>query len=203
MRLATAQVLRECWQCSVGHLAVERAIVLDPLHLVVDIEGDQLLERKQAEVILHQGGRGSRLHTVRCRLELEAQTVALIDQDRTPDLPMEDLCAVTSKEVCVPVVIHASIHTAKSREIQAQSLRGDQCLRSLRSQAFASTMHVESARGTNAHTNMRGLRPPLKCQLLQLRVARRGGLTVLLRCLRIFERGVPRPSGSLGNDLWF
>ena len=148
------------------------------------------------------GGKGNHLRTVLCQLELEAQIGELTDQDRTQDLPMEDSFAVTSREESVPVVIHASIRIAKPHATPARSSKGDQCLQSQRSQAFASTMHMVDAPGINALTSMRNLRLLLKCRLPLSRAALRGGLTVLLHCLRIFERGVPRPSGSLGNDLW-
>ena len=200
---ATVRGLRGCWRFSVDHLVVERVIVPDPLRLAVGIEGGPLLVRRLAEAIRHQGGEGNHLRTVLCQLELEAQIGELTDQDRTQDLPMEDSFAVTSREESVPVVIHASIRIAKPHATLARSSKGDQCLQSQRSQAFASTMHVVDAPGINALTSMRNLRLLLKCRLPLSRAALRGGLTVLLHCLRIFERGVPRPSGSLGNDLWF
>ena len=202
MQPATVRDLRGCWRFSVDDLVVERVIVPDPLRLAVGIEGGPLLERRLAEAIRHQGGKGNHLRTVLCQLELEAQIGELTDQDRTEGLPMEDSFAVTSREESVPVVIHASIRIAKPHATPARSSKGDQCLQSQRSQAFASTMHVVDAPGINALTSMRNLRLLLKCRLPLSRAALRGGLTVLLHCLRIFERGVPRPSGSLGNDLW-
>ena len=51
-------------------------------------------------------------------------------------------------------------------------------------------------------TSVRSPQLRLRCLLRPLRAALRDGLTVLPLFPRIFERGVPRPSGSLGNDLW-
>ena len=203
MRPATVRDLRGCWRFSVDHLVAERVIVPDPLRLVVGIEGGPLLERRLAEAIRHQGGEGDHLPIVLCQLELGARIGELTGQGRTQDLRMEGLFAATSREENVPVVIHASTRIAKPHATPARSSKGDQCLQFQRSQAFASTMHVVDAPGINALTSMRNLRLRLKCRLPLSRAALRGGLTVLLHCLRIFERGVPRPSGSHENDLWF
>ena len=119
------------------------------------------------------------------------------------DPRMGGLFVVISREGLVPEVMLADILTVKQRVPRARRrLRGGRCRPYPKSLAFVSTSCVVSAREISARTSMRNPQLQLRCLLHLLRAVLRDGRTVQLLFLRIFERGVPQPSGSLGNDLW-
>ena len=175
----------------------------DPSLPEVGVARDLLQEERAVAVILRLAGGGSLLLTALLLSDMEVQTAEENGPDPTQDLQTEGLFAVTFREGFAPVVILANTHTIRPRVPRVQrTSKGVQCLLCQRSPAFVSITRVESALETSVLISMRSLQPLLRCLLHPLRVAPREGRTVLPLFLRIVERGVPRPSGSLGNDLW-
>ena len=201
MLLVTALDLPASWLFNVVPLLED--IDQDPSLLEEGVARSLPRERGAAAATPHPVEEGNSLLTVLLQCVMAVRIAVEIVLVPIRDPRMGGLFVVTSRGGLVPEVMHADIHTGKLHVPQAQRrLKGGQCHPCRKNPSFVSTSRVVSAREISACTSMKNLQLQLRCLLRPLRAVLRDGQTVQLLFLTIFERGVPQPSVSLGNDLW-